>query len=138
MTTAPTSTLSSRSVAARSIALYVHASTQARQPGGQAGRSSVKRRGQAFGNGSRTAGASFIPRLNGSGTFAGQTLLQSPQAVHCSLTKAGEWVSVTCQPPSETAAFVTRQPVMTFTRGFRSSLRVLISMPQEGGQSLGK
>ncbi len=80
------------------------------------------------------AGASLIPRLCGSFTFAGQTSLHFPQAVQRSFTYAGACRMVTFP----LSAALISPCVSTRTRGLRSRRRVLISIPHEGGQSFGK
>ena len=70
--------------------------------------------------------------------LAGQGSVQSPQAVHRSLTQAGACSRVTDQPASVRVAWVTWVLAITRMRGLRLRRPRLISRPQEGGQSLGK
>ena len=84
------------------------------------------------------AGTVPIPRLNGSGTVAGHARVQSPHAVQAAVTCSALRRTITRQPAPSRRAAVTWDRVRTRTSGFFESRRVLISMPHDGGQSLGK
>src|SRR3990172_5423721 len=84
------------------------------------------------------AGTCTRPRLKGSATFDGHTLLQSPQAVQALVTYSGLWRTFTCQPPPLRVALSSCACISTRRRGLRSTRRVLISIPHAGGHILGK